>query len=98
LGNKIIISEIKNIENKMQPEYNWKAILIGAIPISIVMFFVFNSDISRNWKWFYLILGMAAASGITYYKDRKKQNIFTSAFVVIIAALIVHGLKNLGIF
>lgn len=82
----------------MEKEYNWKAILIGAIPISIAMFFVFNSDISRNFKFFYLILGMAAASGITYYKDKKKHNIFTSAFVVVIAALVVHGLKNLGIF
>ena len=80
----------------MEPEYNWKAILTGAIPVSIVMFFVFYSDISRNLKWFYLILGIAAALGITYYMDKKKHNIFTAPFIVVIAALIVHGLKNLG--
>ena len=81
----------------MEYEYDWKAVLFGAAPVSVVMFFVFNSGISRNLKWLYLVLGMAAALGITYYKDRKKQNIFTSAFIVLIAALIVYGLKNLGI-
>lgn len=81
----------------MPPEYNWKAILIGAVPVSIVMFFVFNSGISSNWRWFYLVLGMVAAMGITYYKDKKKQNIFTSAFIVLIAALVVHGLRNLNL-
>jgi len=82
----------------MPREYNWKAILIGAIPVSLVMVFVFNSDISRNWKWFYLIIGMAAAVGITYYMDKKKHNIFTAPFLVVIIALIVHGLKKLGFF
>tara|TARA_Y100000310_G_C20059857_1_gene524480 strand:+ start:115 stop:363 length:249 start_codon:yes stop_codon:yes gene_type:complete len=81
----------------MEKEYNWKAILFGAIPVSIVMFFVFNSGFSMNLKWFYLVLGMAAALGITYYFDKKKHNIFTSAFVVVIVALIVHGLRNLNI-
>ena len=49
-----------------------------------------------NLKWFYLVLGMIAASGITYIKDKKKQNVFTSGFVVLLVALIVHGLRNLG--
>ena len=80
----------------MEKEYNWKIILLGAIPISIIMFFVFTSGTSLNLKWFYLVLGMIASSGITYIKDKKKQNIFTSAFVVLIAALIVNGLRNLG--
>ena len=81
----------------MEREYNWNAILKGVIPVSVVMLFVFNSDISRNLKWFYLVVGMSAAIGITYYFDKKKQNIFTSPFVVMIVALIVHGLRNLGI-
>ena len=83
--------------NKMEKEYNWKAILFGSVPPSIVMFFVFTSGISRNFKWFYLVLGMAAAFGITYYKDKKKNNVFTSSFIVLIVALIVHGLRNLNL-
>ena len=79
----------------MFSEYNWKAILMGAIPVSIAMVFVFNSGISRNWRLFYLVLGMATAMGITYFKDKKKQNIFTSAFIVVIAALIAYGLNIL---
>ena len=81
----------------MPKEYNWKSIFFGAIPVSIVMIFIFYSNISRNFKWFYLILGMAIAAGITYYFDKKKYNIFTSPFIVAIVALIVYGLKNLGI-
>ena len=80
----------------MPKDYNWKSILTGAIPISIVMFFVFNSDITRNLKWTYLVIGAIIAMGITYYLDKKKQNIFTSPFIVVIIALIVLGLKNLG--
>jgi len=82
---------------KMQPEYNWKAILLGAVPISIAMVFVFNSGISLNMKWTYLVVGMIFAAGITYFRDKKKHNIFTAPFVVVIVALIVHGLRNLGI-
>ena len=80
----------------MEKEYNWKAILFGAVPISVIMYFVFTSGISLNLKWFYLVVGMAASSGITYFKDKKMQNFFTSAFIVLIVALIVHGLRNLG--
>jgi len=80
----------------MPKDYNWKSILAGAIPISIVMFFIFNSNIARNLKWTYLVIGAIVAMGITYYMDRKKQNIFTSPFIVVIVALIVLGLKNLG--
>jgi len=69
---------------------------MGAIPASIAMFFVFNSGISKNWRLFYLVLGMAAAMGITYYKNKKKQNIFTSAFIVVVVALITYGLKILN--
>jgi len=80
----------------MDVDYNWKAILTGAIPVSLVMVYVFFTNISRNLKWFYLGLGVAAAIGITYYMDRKKHNIFTTPFIVIIVALFVYGLKNLG--
>ena len=81
----------------MEKEYNWKAILYGAIPSSIFMIFVFSSGFSSGLKWFYLVIGMLIALGITYRFNRKKQNIFTSAFVVVIVTFIVHGLRNLGL-
>jgi len=82
----------------MEKQYNWKAILFGAVPVSVVMYFVFDSSISLNLKWLYLVFGMLASGGITYFKDKKRKNIFTSAFAVLIVPLIVHGLKNLGFF
>ncbi len=81
----------------MEQEYNWKAILIGAVPMSAAMAFAFISNISMNLKWAYLIFGAIASSGITYHFDKKRQDIFTSAFVVIIAALTAYGLKSLGL-
>jgi len=82
---------------KMQEkEYNWKAILYGAVPASIAIFFVFDSGISNGLKWLYLVIGILASMGITYFKDKKKQNIFTSPFIVVIIAIIVRGLKTLG--
>lgn len=82
----------------MEQEYNWKAILLGAVPVSIAIAFVFYSNISMGLKYFYLFLGMLAAIGITYYEDKKRHNIFTSPFIVIIVALIAYGLKSLGLF
>ena len=83
---------------KMGQEYNWNAILWGAVPVSVIMALVFYSNISKGLKWILLIVGLVAAAGITYYFDKKKQNIFTSPVIVLIIALIVHGLKNLGLF
>ena len=79
----------------MPKEYNWKTILFGALPLSIVMFFVFNSSLKRNTKFFLLVIGALAASGITYYFDKKKHNIFTSGFLVALVGLIFHGLIRL---
>ena len=80
----------------MQQEYNWSAILWSAVPVSVLMALVFYSNFSRGLKWFFLVVGMGAAMGITYYIDKKKQNIFTSPFIVLIVALIIYGLKNLN--
>ncbi len=82
----------------MEHEYNWKAILSGAVPMSAAMAFVFISSISMNLRWFYLILGVIAAFGITYYFDKKMHNVFTSSFIVVIAALLAYGMKALGLF
>ncbi len=82
----------------MEQEYNWRAILWGAAPVSALIALVFFSNFSKGLKWFLLMVGLIAAAGITYYLDKKRQNIFTSPFIVIIAALTAYGLKNLGVF
>ena len=82
----------------MEQEYNWNAILWGAVPVSVLISLVFFSNFSKGLKWFLLVVGLIAAAGITYYLDKKKHNIFTSPFIVLIVALIVHGLRNLGLF
>lgn len=81
----------------MQQEYNWNAILWGAVPVSILMALVFYSDMSKGLKWFLLILGLIAAAAVTYLLDKKKHNVFTSVFIVLIITLIVYGLKSFGI-
>ena len=80
----------------MEQEYNWKAIFSGAMPVSIAMVFVFLSGLSRNMKWFYLVIGLFISMGITYYFDKKRHNIYTAPFVVVIIALIVYAIKGLG--
>ena len=79
----------------MEQEYNWNAILWGAVPVSVLIALVFFSNFSKGLKWFLLVVGLIAAAGITYYFDKKKHNIFTSACIVLIAALTAYGLKNL---
>lgn len=81
----------------MEQEYNWKAILLGAVPVSVAMTLVYYLGIASRLINFYLVLGILAAMGITYYFDKKKHNLFTSAFIVLIVALIVYGLKNLNL-
>ena len=80
----------------MEKEYNWKAILIGAVPVSIALAVLYYLGMASKIINLYLIIGILTAMGITYFFDRKKQNIFTSAFVVLIVALIVYGFKSLG--
>ncbi|MBI2651316.1 hypothetical protein HYX01_02500 [Candidatus Woesearchaeota archaeon] len=81
----------------METEYNWKAVLTGALPVSAIIIFIFYSNISKNLKWLFLIVGITISFGVTYYIDRKKHNVFTSPLIVIAAALLVNALKNLGI-
>jgi len=79
-------------------EYNWRAIFIGAIPMSLVIMIVFYYQVAGNVKWFYMLLAMAAAFGITFHMDRKGKNGFTSTLIVLIAAYIMHYLRYLRIF
>ena len=78
----------------MQLEYNWKAILTGAIPVSIIMALIFYFNL--RGKWIYLIVALLVSIVITYFMDNKKQNIFTSPVIVILITIIVNGLRNLG--
>jgi len=82
----------------MEQEHNWKAIMFGAIPVAAAEIFVFNSDIKLGMRWFLLVLGMVLAAAITYFFSKKKHDIFTSPFVVVIVALITHGLRISALF
>ena len=82
----------------MDTEYNWKAILFGAVPVSIILSILYFNNVARGLINLYLIIGILISIGITYYFDKKKQNIFTSPFIVVIVALTVHGLKSLNLF
>lgn len=81
----------------MKEEYNWGAILWGAMPISILLALVYYFNFSKGLRNFYLIIGLAAAMVITYNIDKKKQNIFTSPFIVLIVVLVVYGLGSLNL-
>ena len=54
-------------------EYNWELILKTAAPISLIEAYIFYTNISDNWKWFSLIVGLALAGTIIYLKDKKKR-------------------------
>lgn len=79
----------------MEEEYNWNLILMVAVPIALVEAYIFYKNISNNWKWFSLIIGLILAGGIVYAKDKKKSNIFTAVGIVFLVVLIVRFLKNL---
>jgi|TARA_B100002003_G_C14133005_1_gene544909 hypothetical protein len=82
----------------MEQEYNWKVILRSAIPVALVMAYVFFTNMGIRLKWFYLIMGLIATYFIVYFQDKKKHNIFTSIAIVLLIALIVYGSRNLGLF
>jgi len=81
----------------MKEEYNWELILKIAAPIALIEAYVFYTNISNGWKWISLIAGLLLAGSIVYTKDKKKNNIFTAAAIVFLAALIVRFLKNFGL-
>ena len=81
----------------MEEEYNWNLILKIAVPIALIEAYVFYTNISNGWKWLSLIAGLLLAGWIVYLKNKKKNNIFTAAAIVFLAALIVRFMKNCGI-
>ena len=82
----------------MDEEYNWNIILRTSIPIAIIMAIVFYNNINIRWKYVYLILSLVITSFAVYFQNKKKENIFTAAALVLVISLVVHGLKNLGLF
>ena len=82
----------------MEQETNWKIVLRSALPIAVIMIFVFFTNIGIRLKWFYLVLGLIVTYSVVYFQDKKKHNIFTAVVLVLLIALITYGLRNLGLF
>ena len=80
-----------------EQEYNWDLILKASIPISTIVGYVFYTNISDFIKWLVMILGVAAAGGIVYSKDKKKGSIFNAAAIVMLAVVVVMAMKKIGI-
>lgn len=81
----------------MKKDYNWKAILWGVVPVSILLALVYYFNISKGLRNFYLIIGLIASMWVTYFLDKRKKNVFTAPFIVLIVVSIVYGLKKLGL-
>lgn len=81
----------------MEDEYNWDLILKIAGPVALAEAYLFYINITDGWKWLSLVIGLILTGGLTYLKDKKKNNIFTAVGFVFLFALIVRFLKNFGI-
>lgn len=81
-----------------QTEYNWKLILLVALPVSAIVGITYYISPNKILKWAALIIGAIAAASITYAYDKKKGNVFTAPAIVFLTALIVTALKKLGWF
>ena len=82
----------------MEEEYNWNLILKSSVPIAAVVAFVFYTNLGNVWKWSALAIGIFLSAMAVYMSEKKKSGVFTSAAVVLLAALIVKFLKSFGIF
>lgn len=82
----------------MEEEYNWELILKSAVPIALAEAYIFYTNIGDGLKMLSLAAGIMLAGAIVYSKDRKKNNIFTAAGIVLLAAMIVKLLKGFGFF
>jgi len=80
----------------MEREYNWKAISWAAVPVSVVLLILYYYNFAVGIFNLYSIIGIIIAIAITYYLDKKKHNIFTSPFIVLIVILVFQGLRNLN--
>lgn len=82
----------------MEEEYNWNLILKSSVPIAAVEAFIFYTNLGDAWKWSALAIGIFLSAMIVYMNEKKKSGIFTSAAIVLLAALAVKLLKSSGIF
>ena len=79
-------------------EYDWKLILMISIPVSIGVVLIFWKVDSDFLKGLFLIMGSLLSGWLTYRKSKKKSNIFTSAAIILLVAVIITLLKRLGQF
>ena len=82
----------------MENDHKWGLIFKSSIPIALIEAYLFYTNAGNLWKWLSLIAGMIAAGFIAHRSDRRKNNVFTSAGIVLLAALLVKFLRNLGFF
>lgn len=82
----------------MEEGYAWETILKISAPVAAAEAYIFYTNISDGWKIFSLISGVLLTGAIVYTKDRKKNNIFTAAGIVLLAALAAKLLKGFGLF
>ena len=82
----------------MEEYYNWNLILKIAVPISLIEAYVFYTNVGDGLKWTTLIVGLLLTGVIIYFKDKKKNTIYTGVGIVFLIALIVRLLKNFGLF
>ena len=81
----------------MEESYNWELIMKIAAPIAAIEAYIFYTGISSGWKWVSMVAALLITGGIVYMKDKKKNNIFTAAGIVFLAALVVKLLRESGI-
>ncbi len=90
--------KLKFFRVKLEEDYDWELILKIAVPVSLIEAYLFYIGIQNGWKWFSLVVGLLLSGGIVYLKDKKKNNVFTAAGIVFLAAMAVKLLKESGIF
>ena len=82
----------------MEEEYNWNLILKCSVPVALLEAYIFYTNLADAWKWSALVIGASLSAMLVYINEKKKSNIFTAAAIVLLSALIVRFLKNLGLF
>ena len=78
----------------MEEQYNWPLILAVSIPIAVIESYLFYISISNFLKLLSLLIAVAIAGAIVYWKDKHKNNIFTAAgmvLLIVIAASLIRG-------